>query len=422
MISHARAATIRAPRWVLAACGIVVTLALVACSSGGTGSSPTGTAPTESAPPAATPGLEWTLVDAPGPLPDGVSVSTFGAAGRLWTYDPEVPTMLYSTVDAVEWLPLDLTASGLPADARLAHGIGGRDVVDDRGDAATIVYTTSTNGTHPAGLNEQLWLVDLAGDGEQAVVEPGAELGLENLPAPDGALTFRTETIVDFAVLGDSRIVLGAGQWWEPFKTGRSDAFTAVEADGQWEVHSAQADAPLGADAYDAAPLALEVLGDRLVMLSQPAGNLYPFDAWVSTDGRQWESGAAVFEGAGAAYRLRAVGGDGERLVAVGYEGEFTSGVPVAWSTTDGVTWTRAALPGIDEAEPFLVAHGGSGYVVLGKGVDAVAWTSPDGVSWELADLDIPFAAVDSVKVGTGLVAHYGTGTRVSGLDWAAAE
>jgi hypothetical protein len=406
--------------WSVAAIVLLVPMLVSACSPAGTTPSPDPTASAEPAP-TTTPGLEWATVDAPGPLPEDVLEANFGAAGRLWTYDPEAPTMLYSTVDAVEWTPLDLTASGLPADARLARGLGD-DVVDERGDAATIVYFTGTNGSHPAGLNEQLWLVDVDATGTSATISAGADIGLENLPPAAGALSFRTETIVDFAHFGGARFALGSGQWWEPFKTGRTDAFIAEESGGQWSVFSTEGAAPLGANDYDAAPVALEVVGDRLVMMSEPTGGLYPLDAWVSSDGREWKSSATTFDGAGPAYRLVSIAGDGQRLVAVGYEGESRSGVPVAWSTEDGATWVRTVLPGVEEAAPALVVHGASGWVVLGEADDVVAWTSADGTSWTLSDLEIPTAARSAVAVGDGLAAHFGTGTRVSGLDWAAPE
>jgi hypothetical protein len=63
----------------------------------------------------------------------------------------------------------------------------------------------------------------------------------------------------------------------------RCDAFTAAEVDGIWQVYSTEAREPLGSTRHSTLPVALEALGDQLVLLSQPLSNEYPKEVRVAT-------------------------------------------------------------------------------------------------------------------------------------------
>jgi hypothetical protein len=129
-----------------------------------------------------------------------------------------------------------------------------------------------------------MWLVALDATGAVATAEAGADVGLEKMPAPEVVrLTFRTFVISDFATLGDTQHIVAEGQRWESFNTTRCDAFTAAEVDGIWQVYSTEAREPLGSTRHSTLPVALEALGDQLVLLSQPLSNEYPKEVRVAT-------------------------------------------------------------------------------------------------------------------------------------------
>jgi len=109
----------------------------------------------ETGEPAALPGLDWRTIDAPGPLGDGTDSRAFGGAGMLLVWDFAAPDQLYSTNDGSTWQQLELTAAGLPAGASAARQRLDPIVIDDRGNSMTLVYITSTQGSHPQGFNEQ---------------------------------------------------------------------------------------------------------------------------------------------------------------------------------------------------------------------------------------------------------------------------
>lgn len=115
-------------------------------------------------------------------------------------------------------------------------------------------------------------------------------------------------------------------------------------------------------------------------------------------------------------------------FVAVGNEGYDG----VVWTSTDGLTWSRAAddeaLGGNDIQEIRRVIAGGPGYVAVGRnGSTAGVWTSPDGQSWTLVENEIfgsysePAEAFDVAALPTGLVV-VGSGGEQSpdrwGLSW----
>jgi hypothetical protein len=110
---------------------------------------------------------------------------------------------------------------------------------------------------------------------------------------------------------------------------------------------------------------------------------------WTSADGIDWQpvpDDPAAFANA----EVRAITTFGDGFVAVGVVGtaQEQSGA-VAWTSPDGVTWTRVDDPSFaDGLAVAVVAAPSGGLVAVGSDLDrreAVAWTSPDGRRWTRA-------------------------------------
>lgn len=116
--------------------------------------------------------------------------------------------------------------------------------------------------------------------------------------------------------------------------------------------------------------------------------------AWTSTDGSHW-SGATPLDpkpGIGPEYALGACNNAGE-IVAVGESGQQGSSAPVAdaWYTDDGSQWKPAAVspaPGAGSGDEMLgCAAVEAGFAAFGSatgpaGDTPVMWSSPDGTHW----------------------------------------
>ncbi len=110
---------------------------------------------------------------------------------------------------------------------------------------------------------------------------------------------------------------------------------------------------------------------------------------WTSVDGRAWEPVRDDPE-AFANAEVRAIATVEGRFVAVGVVGTaqaFTRAV--AWTSPDGVAWTRIEDPAFEAAVAVALAGAPfGGLVAVGSEVgrrEAVAWTSPDGRAWTRA-------------------------------------
>lgn len=110
---------------------------------------------------------------------------------------------------------------------------------------------------------------------------------------------------------------------------------------------------------------------------------------WTSADGIEWQpvpDDPVAFANA----EVRAVTAFQDGFVAVGVLGTMQDRTgAVAWTSPDGVTWTRADDPAFDGGIAIaVVAAPFGGLVAVGSDLDrreAVAWTSPDGRSWTRA-------------------------------------
>jgi len=110
---------------------------------------------------------------------------------------------------------------------------------------------------------------------------------------------------------------------------------------------------------------------------------------WTSVDGIDWQSvpdDPVAFANA----EVRSITTFGDGFVAVGVVGtaQEPSGA-VAWTSADGLTWTRVDDPSFaDGIAVAVVAAPFGGLVAVGSDLDrreAVAWTSPDGRRWTRA-------------------------------------
>jgi hypothetical protein len=116
-----------------------------------------------------------------------------------------------------------------------------------------------------------------------------------------------------------------------------------------------------------------------------------PAPVWTSPDGITWSrvpDDEAVFPGL---MEIESVTAGGPGLVAVGYDSAEESGA--VWTSPDGITWSRVPndeavfggegdqlLNGVTVWERDLLVAVGS--VTGPESVHSIAWTSPDGISW----------------------------------------
>ena len=126
--------------------------------------------------------------------------------------------------------------------------------------------------------------------------------------------------------------------------------------------------------------------------------------SWVSKDGLSWTAApnsSALRPAAGRSIRMNGVTWTGTSWLAVGEEDTAcdyncdaaSSDQAIAWSSADGLHWTRAPrAPSLARGAMNDVARGGPGFVAVGGAPDrpattqvaehAVVWISTDGRTW----------------------------------------
>ena len=128
----------------------------------------------------------------------------------------------------------------------------------------------------------------------------------------------------------------------------------------------------------------------------------------TSPDGRGWTAiEDAAFDGA----RMDGVAAANDVIVGVGSTSGVTPGGAVAWSSGDGMTWTRAPdSPAFADAAMSGVAAGPGGFVAVGTtpAGGAAVWISPDGKAWNRVPDSPAFAGARMQSIaaaGPGYVA-----------------
>jgi hypothetical protein len=111
--------------------------------------------------------------------------------------------------------------------------------------------------------------------------------------------------------------------------------------------------------------------------------------AWVSADGRTWQRAAVEGSRAAGATLTRVAAGAGG-LFALGWQKSdstwFASGVTNGWASTDGHSWSLVGNLGSELPSDGTLAGDGSHIVLMGHaaGDDTalMAWSSSEGVNW----------------------------------------
>jgi hypothetical protein len=104
--------------------------------------------------------------------------------------------------------------------------------------------------------------------------------------------------------------------------------------------------------------------------------------SFVSPTGQTWVQSPAASVLTGASMRSVAVAPDGT-IVAVGSKG----GVPQAFTSTDGLTWSALSLPGGGDVAHGLIPLDGGLLAIGDDGTNTLTWTSPDGVIWTVGQI-----------------------------------
>ncbi|HSQ36387.1 MAG TPA: hypothetical protein VLS92_00670, partial [Acidimicrobiia bacterium] len=124
--------------------------------------------------------------------------------------------------------------------------------------------------------------------------------------------------------------------------------------------------------------------------------------AWTSADGLAWSRVAhdeSVFGGVDG-QEMWSVAAGGPGLVAVGYDESDGDRDAAVWVSADGLAWSRVphdetVFGGTEEQEMAAVEASGSGFVAVGDdnsggNWDAAVWVSPDGLTWSRVPHDRP--------------------------------
>lgn len=355
-------------------------------------------------------GVDWHVVDGAVVPTDDFSTTTASTGDTLWMVGDD-DLMLHATENGVDWRQIDLREHGLPAEAFLVSRSANCPTwAWKTGGGLAAFYGIHNNGTHPAGIATQMWLVEIHGD--DVDVRAAVDIGLEDMPAPQGGFNFRTDCVAGIVDHGGGRMIVGLGQWWQPYKTGASHGYVAFEdANGRWSVHS-EYGAPFLGGSDRVTITDVFTLGDRIVVLGGVSG--FERYAWSSVDGRAWER--YDFPGFDeVSSDIWATTGGDRIVMAAAVAGRID-----VWTTTDGVTWSsESLLTGADDPRLELLAHGATGYtLIVSDDVDHI-WLSADGATWTPEDPGDGFRSVPGAPTehAGGLVGFLADSVRVSGLD-----
>jgi len=165
---------------------------------------------------------------------------------------------------------------------------------------------------------------------------------------------------------------------------------------------------------------------------SEWMGEEFDAAAWTSTDGLVWSRvphDESVFGGPDY-QRMFGVTAGGPGLVAVGIDGSGGDWDAAVWISADGLAWSRvphdeSALGGPGRQGMSKVVAGGPGLVAIGweeGGDDDVAvWTSPDGLAWSRVPHDEEIFGGSEDQYADGLAVG-GPGLVVAGSDYSGGD
>ncbi len=202
----------------------------------------------------------------------------------------------------------------------------------------------------------------------------------------DTQAALRGATPVRLVPVGNGLVVLGTtGSTEAPYPTAPSAVYYSADAE-TWE------DTTPSGMAADTLP-AIATTAGGAVMVGRTADGAS--DVWVTADGRAWHQASL---GDPADTHPETVAARGDRFILLGrtgppwnLDGTITSSelsTPAMWSSTDGLSWERAA---IDLPAAPQTGFGGAidtpdGILAYGFGLmGAFAFWSSDGVSWTSA-------------------------------------
>jgi hypothetical protein len=144
--------------------------------------------------------------------------------------------------------------------------------------------------------------------------------------------------------------------------------------------------------------------------------------AWTSADGMTWTRAPHIDKttagSTGQEGMSQVVAGSAGSLVAIGWEWSDREEPfsPPIWNSSDGITWSRVS----DDEAVFggggiaVVFSGGPGFIGVGSvGADAAVWTSPDGITWSRVPHD------ETVFRGAGITSVTKGGPGFIAVGWA---
>jgi hypothetical protein len=243
------------------------------------------------------------------------------------------------------------------------------------------------------------------------------------------------DVIMSSVTVGGPGLVAVGGQGWWSEGDGEAAVWTSVDGITWRRVpHDEAVFGGTGSQRMNSVALG----GPGLVAVGSVGSqvdDLVDAAVWTSVDGITWTRvphDEAVFGGE-RIQTMESVTAGGPGLVAVG--GDELTGSAAVWTSVDGITWFRVphneTVFGTEgNPAPMLsVTAGGPGLVAVGADLwppglaKTPAWTSPDGITWTRVPDDVTFrgAMMDVTVGGPGLVTVGLNGivwTSVDGITW----
>lgn len=352
-------------------------------------------------------GRYWRRVE----LPDGLSPyrradtrNVVAAGAHIWALaERDERVALLSTADGATWVEHDLAAAGVPDAWLEGHGdhystssvVIGLLLPDGDGVVLLLSRYPVDNDTIPPEL------LVVRSDGATLDVWLPETIALGAWPGPSNGDDLRYGTPLT-GVAHEGRVVLiGHGQWWQPYATGdRSLVATVVEPDRQASF-VAQNDPPLGGRGWQTA-VALHRSGERFVLLglTAPPGDdegARQVTTWTSPDGIEWSG--PHHAGAGGDLWDHPIGVVEGPAGLLAYGSTGTMGAtderphPVMWwHSPDGEVWARV-LPDVVGAGEVITStwvFDGRYHAIVRDRANNVLLGSVDGVTWTREATHVP--------------------------------